>query len=388
MKRRGKYKKLRKNLFSILIIVVVVTFTVKALSETVPLIGDAAGKAAVISAGLTLPEGGRTLFQEEIDLSADEDTITPDDPLQSAQVSTEQAAPVSETPVVETDSPPTAGISQAEIDQFPNNNGAVVRKTYTAGTTEDYINISGNAYVRNMTNLPNQTVIDAVHSRPAFTITADSSEPQVLIMHTHTTESYALSDRDYYDANYPSRNLDESRNIVRVGDEITKQLEAAGIGVIHDKTVHDYPSYNGSYNRSRQTVEAILAQYPSIKVVLDIHRDAIETDDGTRYAPVANINGRNAAQIMIISGCDDGTMNYPNYLQNLAFASALQQQVEADYPGLTRPASFKYKYYNQSLTTGSLLIEVGSHANSLDEALYTGYLLGKSLAKTLQGLTG
>lgn len=385
MKRSKKNNRWKKQLISLTMLAILIPFSAKILSETVPIVGDAAGKAAVISAGLALPEGGRTLFQEEIDQSPDEDTITPEDPIPSEG----EAAPASETNLItDADIPPTSGITQEEIDQYPNNDGAVVRKTYTAGSTDDYINISGNAYVRNMTNLPNQTVIDAVHSPPAFTITPGTSEPQVLIMHTHTTESYALSDNDYYDINYPSRNLDATRNVVRVGDEITKQLEAAGIGVIHDTTVHDYPSYNGSYDRSKQTVETILAQYPSIKVVLDIHRDAIETNDGTRYAPVANIDGRNAAQIMIISGCDDGTMDYPNYLQNLAFASVLEQQIESDYPGLTRPISFKYKYYNQSLTTGSLLIEVGSNSNSLDEAIYSGYLLGKSLAKTLQGLTG
>ena len=385
MKRSKKNNRWKKQLISLTMLAILIPFSAKILSETVPIVGDAAGKAAVISAGLALPEGGRTLFQEEIDQSPDEDTITPEDPIPSEG----EAAPASETNLItDADIPPTSGITQEDIDQYPNTDGAVVRKTYTAGSTDDYINISGNAYVRNMTNLPNQTVIDAVHSPPAFTITPGTSEPQVLIMHTHTTESYALSDNDYYDINYPSRNLDATRNVVRVGDEITKQLEAAGIGVIHDTTVHDYPSYNGSYDRSKQTVETILAQYPSIKVVLDIHRDAIETNDGTRYAPVANIDGRNAAQIMIISGCDDGTMDYPNYLQNLAFASVLEQQIESDYPGLTRPISFKYKYYNQSLTTGSLLIEVGSNSNSLDEAIYSGYLLGKSLAKTLQGLTG
>ena len=385
MKRSKKNNRWKKQLISLTMLAILIPFSAKILSETVPIVGDAAGKAAVISAGLALPEGGRTLFQEEIDQSPDEDTITTEDPIPSEG----ETAPASETNLItDADIPPTSGITQEEIDQYPNNDGAVVRKTYTAGSTDDYINISGNAYVRNMTNLPNQTVIDAVHSPPAFTITPGTSEPQVLIMHTHTTESYALSDNDYYDINYPSRNLDATRNVVRVGDEITKQLEAAGIGVIHDTTVHDYPSYNGSYDRSKQTVETILAQYPSIKVVLDIHRDAIETNDGTRYAPVANIDGRNAAQIMIISGCDDGTMDYPNYLQNLAFASVLEQQIESDYPGLTRPISFKYKYYNQSLTTGSLLIEVGSNSNSLDEAIYSGYLLGKSLAKTLQGLTG
>lgn len=86
-----------------------------------------------------------------------------------------------------------------------------------------------------------------------------------------------------------------------IGDKITQQLENAGIGVIHDTTIHDYPSYNGSYDRSAETVKKILKEYPSIKVVLDIHRDAIGTNDSIMQ-PVVEVNGKDAAPVMIISG--------------------------------------------------------------------------------------
>ncbi len=124
-----------------------------------------------------------------------------------------------------------------------------------------------------------------------------------------------------------------------------------GIGVLHDITQHDYPSYNGSYDRSRATVQQYLKKYPSIRVVLDIHRDAIASGD-TVTAPVAEINGKTAAQIMIISGCDSGKGNYPEFRKNLRFASALQNRLESDHPGLTRPVLFDYRFYNQDLTTG------------------------------------
>ena len=178
---------------------------------------------------------------------------------------------------------------------------------------------------------------------------------------------------------FTSRTTDDSKNMAAVGDAIATQLENAGIGVIHDTTKHDYPSYNGSYDRSRVTVQNILDEYPSIKVVLDIHRDAIERADGTRIAPTTEINGKKAAQLMIICGCDDGTMGMPNCLKNFRFASALQQQFETDYPTLSRPVLFDYRKYNQDMTTGSLLIEVGGHANSIEEAVYSGELIGKSL---------
>ena len=140
-----------------------------------------------------------------------------------------------------------------------------------------------------------------------------------------------------------------------------------------------------TYERSEVTVKKYLEQYPTIKVVLDIHRDAIESN-GTRYSAVAEIGGKKAAQVMIISGCDNGKMNMPNYMENLKFATLLQNQMESDYPSFTRPILFDYRKYNQHLTTGSILIEVGSHGNSLDQAIYAGELVGKSLAKTLKGL--
>jgi stage II sporulation protein P len=172
---------------------------------------------------------------------------------------------------------------------------------------------------------------------------------------------------------------------VAVGDVIAEKLQEAGIAVIHDTTVHDYPSYNGAYERSAETVKAILAEYPSIRVVLDIHRDAIGTDTSISQ-PIAEINGKEAAQVMIISGCDDGTMDMPNYMLNFRFACRLQEQMESMYPGLTRPILFDYRKYNQDLTTGSLLIEVGSHGNTYEQAIYAGALLGDALAQVLLDL--
>ena len=204
-------------------------------------------------------------------------------------------------------------------------------------------------------------------------------------MHTHTTESYMPFRGDLYDTRTSFRTTDNRQNMVAVGNRIEEELKAAGIGVLHDVTQHDYPSYNGSYQRSRKTVEQYLAEYPSIRVVLDIHRDAIVSGD-TVTAPSAEIEGKSAAQIMIISGCDDGTMDYPNYGENLQFSIALQEQLEGMYPGLTRPILFDYRLYNQDLTTGSILIEVGGHGNTLEEACYSGELIGKGLSELLEGL--
>lgn len=271
-------------------------------------------------------------------------------------------------------------------ESLENHDGTITFMTYGHMNGETYVDLDIAGQVRNITSVSNERVLKESRLLPDFAI-EKSQEPQVLIMHTHATESYEPYERDFYDAGFNSRTTDRSMNMAAVGDRIAEQLEAAGIGVIHDTTLHDYPSYNGSYDLSRETVQKYLEEYPSIKVVLDIHRDAIERESGERIAPVAEINGRNAAQVMIICGCDDGTMNMPDCMKNLRFACMLQRQMESDHPGLTRPILFDYRKYNQDLTTGSILIEMGGHANSIEQAEYSGELVGKSLAKCLSELT-
>lgn len=257
--------------------------------------------------------------------------------------------------------------------------GVIKAMTYGFYSGSGYVDLDGGGQIRNCSDIPNETLLAESRKGYDFTVAADGT-PQILIMHTHETESYEPYSRDFYDRSFTSRTTDDEKNMAAVGDAIAAELERNGIGVIHDVTKHDYPSYNGSYDRSRETVQAILEENPTIKAVLDIHRDAIEREDGTRIAPVADINGRNAAQIMIISCFDDGSGRLPHYMSNFRFAAALQQQLESDFGGLTRPVLFDDRFYNQDLTAGSLLIEVGGHANSIDEAIYSGELIGKSLS--------
>lgn len=255
------------------------------------------------------------------------------------------------------------------------------------GTYSDtnFVTLNSGAQVRNCTELSNKKVFKQSEKTPDFKIELNSDQPQVLIYHTHTTESFEPYTRDYYDKSFSCKTTDAKKNMIRIGNAICKQLEKNGIKTVHSTTIHDYPDYNSAYDLSYNTVSKILKKYPSIKVVLDIHRDAIEKENGLRLSPITEVNGKRAAQLMIISCADyaDGSMGMPNYLANLTFACSLQSQIETDYPGLDRPILFDYRNYNQSLSTGALLVEVGSHGNSLDEAIYTGKLLGKSLSKDL-----
>lgn len=263
------------------------------------------------------------------------------------------------------------------------NCGPIEHATYGVYTDPSFITLDSGGQIRNCTELSNDYLLEESRKSPDFEIDKNTKEPQVLIYHTHTTESYEPYSRDFYDTAFYSKTTDEKKNMVAVGEKICEELGKNGIGYVHAKTVHDYPDYNAAYDLSYATVSSILKEYPSIKVVLDIHRDAIERSDGTRIAPVCEVNGKSAAQLMIISCADDGSGYVPDYIKNFHLASALQSQLENDYPELARPVLFDYRNYNQSLSSGALLIEIGSHGNSLDEAFYTGELLGKSLSKLL-----
>lgn len=272
-------------------------------------------------------------------------------------------------------------ISQAHEDLtvFSNVSGEIGEKTFVPNGGPDFISLSGGGQVRNCTELSNETVANEAEKPCVIAPELYSEEPQVLIIHTHTSESYEPSEKKYYDEDYTCRSEDPDNSVVAVGAAMAEELASAGIAVLHDGTVHD-AQYTGAYDRSLATTEKLLAEFPSIKIILDVHRDAIEEQDGTRISAVTEINGEKAAQVMIISAADDGNYNMPYYLENFHFACALQQAMESHYPTLTRPVLFQYCQYNQQLSTGSLLIEVGSHGNSVEQAVFSGRLVGKSLA--------
>ena len=255
----------------------------------------------------------------------------------------------------------------------------IVAMTY-APVLNDVTYRRQNCYVKNVTKLSKGEVEAELLGALDFKVEKNSDQPQILIMHTHATESYQNHSQLYYDPEYTCRTTDNSKNMVSVGKIMADQLNALGYNTIQDTTLHDYPNYNGSYDRSKATVKSYLEKYPSIKVVLDVHRDAIERSDGTRIKPVVIMNGTRYAQVMVISGADNGYLNMPNFRKNLRFASHLQNSMETLYPGLTRPILFDYRNYNQQLTTGSLLVEIGGHANTLQEAQNTAQLVARSLA--------
>lgn len=212
----------------------------------------------------------------------------------------------------------------------------------------------------------------------------DTREVQVLIVHTHTCESYMNEDSNSYSQSFYPRTTDNNKNVYSVGEKIAQRLKANGIGVVHADIQHDSPSYDGAYSRSYDTIMSYLEKYSEIKVVLDIHRDSMTKDDNTKLKPVFEYNGKKGAQIMIMSGYDPTLENFPTWKDNLTFALKLQSMCETMYPSMTRPLNFGNFTYNMNANNGSLLIEVGTDANSLQQAQYSGELLGNALSQVLQ----
>lgn len=271
---------------------------------------------------------------------------------------------------------------QKEQKQLQGEINQIIRKQYEPLNSKKFVNIGNSAFVYNMTKLSNDVVLKANKRMPDFKL-ENTKKPQVLIYHTHTTECYEKEEAEFYDKNKPTRSKDSKLNVVGVGQQIKKQLELRGINVIHETKIFDDPAYTGAYDRTNAMILSTLKKNPQIKVILDVHRDAITNEQKQRVAPTTTINGEKVAQVMIISGCDNGTNHYKNFEKNLSFACVLQRQLETDFPKITRPVSFKYKHYNQSLSSGALLVEVGSQANSAKEANLAGIYFGVSLANTL-----
>ncbi len=205
-----------------------------------------------------------------------------------------------------------------------------------------------------------------------------SEEPVVLILHTHGTESYRGSG-----ANGTTRNEDINQNVVKVGEELKTVLESYGIPTLHSKTMHDEQSYINSYTNSKAEARELMKKYPSIKYVIDLHRDALGSSNGLEQKTYAEIYGEPTAQLMFVVGTNEGGAEHPNFADNMTVAAYIQKTVNSEYPNLMRPINIRSAAFNQNLCKGCLLLEVGSDANSMDEAISAVRMFGKCFAKTI-----
>ena len=210
-----------------------------------------------------------------------------------------------------------------------------------------------------------------------------SGAPTVLIFHTHTTESYEKGSRDYVES-APYRTLDPGYNMLAIGDRITALLNDQGIVTLHDRQFHDYPDYNGCYGRTRALVRDYLKEYPGLLLILDLHRDA---SDGTagQLRTLAKVDGQDSAQLMLVVGSSAGGASHPGWADNLSLGLKLQAQLQTQCPGIVRPLSLRGQRFNQDLSPGALLIEVGGAGNSLEEALLAADQLAGAIIALSRG---
>lgn len=206
-------------------------------------------------------------------------------------------------------------------------------------------------------------------------------EPTVLILHSHATESFAGD----YEETSPYHTTDTTQNMVSIGAYIADRLEEGGIRVLHDTTLHDSPSYNAAYNNSRRSAASYLEQYPSIKLILDLHRDSFEDEEGNQIVQTVFSEGEVLAPVMLVVGTNYGGLEHPNWQENLALALKLQIQMEALRPGICRKINLRSQRFNQDLSTGALLVEVGASGNSHEQALGSADVLADAILSLAQG---
>lgn len=271
---------------------------------------------------------------------------------------------------------PTAGLLEApETEEWPE-----PEPEPEAQQTEAYPVEPEDLELTNSTDSLEITLGDYLDREVNLTLSTEG--PQILIMHTHGTEAYTMADGDDYTPSDTSRTTDENYNMIRVGEEIKSVFEEMGLSVIHDTSLYDYPSYTGSYARSLEGIQSYLEEYPTISVVLDVHRDALIGSDGTAYKVTDTLeNGETAAQVMLVVGTNDGGLEHPHWEDNLTLAAHIQEAMLALHPSFPRPVNLRSQRFNQHMTYGSLLVEVGTSGNTLQEALAGARMFAQAAGK-------
>ena len=326
-------------------------------------VGD---RLALLMAGLRRPEGAFTLLEEQL-----------------------TSAPPAYAP------PPFVGVGDTTAAEIPTAAPSVSLPTITMTAPPAQLGDGGRLVTRTMdtgnrskgvaiTNRSGTAVdIGAALARTLSLRWEQTDAPQVLILHTHTTEGYMTYEADYYNAADRHRTHDHTRNVCAVGETVRRTLESYGIRAIHDTTVHDNPVYSGAYGRSAEVAQRYLEQYPSIRVVLDLHRDSV-MDGDVMVRPTATVEGKSAAQMMFVTGVvSTDALPHPRWQENLTLTARWQAALDAVSPDLMRPLNLTASRYNQHLSPGWVLVEMGAEGNTIEEAVYSAQILGRTLAELL-----
>ncbi len=279
--------------------------------------------------------------------------------------------------------PQNADKGEGEAEPKSNTEGKYPITEVDSGQAKALGKSKNKILIRNETNFGIN--IDEMLNAP-LTFNMKGSSPKVLILHTHATECYSPEGATLYSTDKSDRTENASENMIAVGEEVKKVFEEKGIAVIHDTTLHDQPSFNGSYENSRKTVEKYKAKYPELSVVLDLHRDAFIYEDGSKAKFVTEIDGQKTAQLMFVVGTNGGGLDHPNWRENMKLALKLQSSISKKYPTLMRGVNLRKERFNGHTTPGSMIIEVGSSGNTLNEAIRGAKLGAAEIADFLNKL--
>jgi len=234
-------------------------------------------------------------------------------------------------------------------------------------------------------NRTSYSVEPEAYLKKAFPIDPQEEDgPLVLLVHTHGTEAYLPDGVDYYLPDEDFRSRDPGETVVAVGDVIAEALELLGIGVIHDTSMHDADSFNDAYTHSAAAVKTYLKKYPTIRYVIDVHRDSIFGANDVCGKTLTTVDGLGTAQLMLVVGTDESGASHPDWQKNFTVATYLQETINNLYPTLARPLNLREHGFNQWLSTGSLILEVGSCGNTLSEAKQAGAFFAYAFAELLE----
>ena len=271
--------------------------------------------------------------------------------------------------------PAPADVSDIESSEQPtvqNGDNGVPAQTVIPKSVAGYTVVNG-VYIKNASD----KTLDSAALSGGFAAQFKEDAPQVLILHTHGSESYTPAEGTSYVSSGNYRTSDARYSVIRVGDEIAATLSAYGISVLHDRDLYDDPLYDGAYERAAEAIEDYLEKYPSITYVLDIHRDAVEDSSGKQYKLVSQ-EEPDAAQLSFIMGS-----NHEGWEENLKLAVAVSAQIAEEHPTVMRPITLRNSNYNEHYTSGSMLIEVGAAGNSPEEAIRAGQIFAEGFAETI-----
>lgn len=204
----------------------------------------------------------------------------------------------------------------------------------------------------------------------------------IIIYHTHTCESYTPTEANNYVASGNFRTIDLNYSVARVGAELTNDLLSLGFNVNHNTTYHDYPAYTGSYTRSLSTINELLSKNPTCEFVIDLHRDAIGSM--SNYAPAVKIGDDVGAQLMFVIGTDGGGLEHKDWIYNFKMAIKIQEKANEMYPGLFKPIILRNSRYNQHVTKGACIIEVGATGNTIEQCNTSMKYLAKVIEQVLK----